>query len=240
MKADHAAQLKLVELQKLDLEISRAEHAKKALPELAALKELKVTRSKLGDEVIAADTKRADADAALDQAEKDLIPVRHRLMQDQERVDKGQGDAKTLQATISEIEHLKRRISNLEDAHLEAMEVAEIARLEHQKLKSEFDGLTAKGKELLEICKAKTVDLDSDIEQLRNRRQPIAEQIPAALLQRYQKIADRLGTGVGVLKNNTTSCCGLQANPSDLVTYQKAAKDEVLGCEECGRILVRP
>lgn len=240
MKADPAAQHRLVELQQLDTKIARAEHAKKVLPELEELKGLKSKRDQLTDALIAADTARLDAADDLKRAEEDLVPVRQRLEADQKRVDAGQGDPKALQATISEIEHLHRRISVLEDTQLEAMEAAETTAAEYARIKAEHDGLTQQGRELVASRNKKLAELDAEIANLQTLRAPVAASIPADLMARYDKLRARLGTGVGELKDRRTTCCGLEANSADLARYTSAAPDEVILCEECGRILVRP
>lgn len=240
MIADPVAQNRLVDLQDLDTQIARLEHAKKSLPEHAELAGVKSKRDQIGDDLVAAQTRRADAELAVKRAEEDLVPVRERLATDQQRVDAGQGDAKALQAMIEEIEHLKRRIGVLEDVELEAMEELESATAEHDRIKAEHDGLTGQGRELLASRDTKTAELETEAAGLRERRAALATEIPADLLARYDKLASRLGgRAVGVLEGTRCTGCGLEANNADMARYKAAPTNELLTCEECGRLLVR-
>ena len=71
-------------------------------------------------------------------------------------------------------------------------------------------------------------------------RDVIAAVIPADLLALYTRIAEKSG-GVGAAKLQHGRCggCQLEANNADMSAYRAAAADDVIRCEECGRILVR-
>ncbi|MDR3202861.1 MAG: C4-type zinc ribbon domain-containing protein, partial [Bifidobacteriaceae bacterium] len=51
--------------------------------------------------------------------------------------------------------------------------------------------------------------------------------------------ASRGGVGAAALRGATCGGCRLELNPHDLQAIRVAAEDEVVRCEECGRILVR-
>lgn len=240
MKADPVAQRRLVDLQDLDTALARLDHAKRTLPEIKELIGLKSKRDQIGDALVAAETRKSDAELALKRAEDDLVPVRERKAKDQAMVDAGQGDPKALSAMIDEIAHLGKRISDLEDVQLEAMEELEAATVEWQSIKQEHDDLTAKGRALVAARDVKVADLEAEASGLRERRTCLAAEVPADLMARYDKLASRLGgRAVGVLQGARCTGCGLEANSADMARYKAAAPDDLLTCEECGRILVR-
>ena len=75
--------------------------------------------------------RRPSSDLELEQAraEADLEPVRHRLVRNEQRIADGTvADPKALAGMVEEVEHLRKRISDLEDAELEVMEQLETGR----------------------------------------------------------------------------------------------------------------
>jgi uncharacterized protein len=75
---------------------------------------------------------------------------------------------------------------------------------------------------------------------LREQRAEIAPLIPDDLLTLYDKIgASHRGIGAAELRARRCTGCQLEINAADLRAFATAAEDEVLRCEECGRILIR-
>lgn len=241
MKADLGAQGRLLDLQAIDTAIARLDHQRGTLPETATARSLQVDRVRASEQVIAAGTVVSDADLELKKAEHDLVPVRERLDRDETRVADGSITApKALQSLLDEIAHLKRRINELEDAQLEAMQrledaraVADAAQLGKQQIESEL-------RSVLEARQIRLSELAQERETLGQKRHAIAAVLPDDLLKLYSRIAERCG-GVGAAKLQHGRCggCHLEANSMDMNMYKTAASDEVLRCEECSRILVR-
>ena len=64
--------------------------------------------------------------------------------------------------------------------------------------------------------------------------------MPADLLTLYTRIgASKGGVGAAALVHRSCTGCQLQVNANELREYATTAPEEVLRCEECGRILVR-
>jgi predicted nucleic acid-binding Zn-ribbon protein len=51
--------------------------------------------------------------------------------------------------------------------------------------------------------------------------------------------ASRGGVGAAELRQRRCTGCQLEINAAELREFAAAAEDEVLRCEECGRILIR-
>ena len=70
-------------------------------------------------------------------------------------------------------------------------------------------------------------------------RAGVAAEVPADLLELYDKLRAQHGVGAAMLRGGRCEGCHLSLNAVDLAAYRAASPDEVLRCEECGRILVR-
>lgn len=241
MKAAPQAQLRLLDLQAVDTAIAQAQHRRKQLPEHAQAAKAQAARASLGEQMVAAKTRVYDLEQEQAKSEADLAPVRERRERDQRRVDDGSiTDPKQLRALLEEIEHLGRRISDLEDAELDAMERLEAAQGELAELTKRRSAGDDALRALLATRDEKVKAIEAEVSELATERQAITATIPADLLAAYGKIAERSGgVGAAELKHGRCLGCQLQLNSSDLARYRAAAADEVLRCEECNRILVR-
>lgn len=241
MKADPTAQARLLDLQDVDTAIAQLKHRAATLPQIEQINGAKSKWAQVSEDHVRAETEYSDAERAQQRAEADLKPVRDRLAKNQERVDSGAGlDAKALRSMVDEIEHLKQRISDLEDVTLQTMEDLENATAERDRIATERRELHASIKALMDSRDADVRDIEADIATKQTQRATIAVDIPADLLAAYDKLVARLGgKGAALLDGRRCTGCGLEANSADFGKYQAAAADEVLRCEECGRILVR-
>jgi predicted nucleic acid-binding Zn-ribbon protein len=241
IKADHAIQLRLLDLQTVDTTIAQLRHRRANLPEKAQLDAAQQQRSAAAEELVEAETRVSDLELAQKQAETDLEPVRERRRRNQQRVDDGSvADAKALSGLVEEIQHLDRRIGDLEDAELEVMEQLETAVATRDERAARDAELGTKVDELSARCGELIAGIDREIEDQTTHRNGIATDIPEALLASYDKsAAAHGGVGAAELRNRRCTGCQLEVNAADLRTFAAAADDEVLRCEECGRILIR-
>lgn len=241
MLAAASAQLRLLDLQAEDTAIAQLEHRRRALPEHAAINEAKSARQKLGEALVSARTQVSDLQLEVEKAEADLVPVRERQVRDQERVDNGAvTDPKQLSALIDEIEHLRRRIGDLEDIELEVMEQLETATAEHDRLATELSELEDSMRALIAARDEQVAAIDAELGSHSATRAAFAAEIPADLLALYDRIRARAGgVGAAALKGRRCGGCQLEATSIALAGYAAAGPDEVLRCEECERVLVR-
>jgi uncharacterized protein len=71
-------------------------------------------------------------------------------------------------------------------------------------------------------------------------RTALAGSVPDALLAVYDRIRLQTGTtGAALLKARQCQGCRIELNGRELAAVRGAAPDEVVRCENCGRILVR-
>jgi len=240
MLADPADQRTLLTLADLDTEVARVQHAARSLPQHKTIAELMAARQQLTDELVASVTDVDDLQVAVTKAEADLTPVRARLERDEKRINDGSvSDGKILRSLQEEVEHLKRRIGDLEDSELELM-----GRLEEAT--AHRDRIAVRKREIEEKLRAAVAERDTAVTKLSQEakdltatRAPIAARVPAALLTLYEKLRASSGLGAAALKQGRCGGCQLQLTVSDLDTYRRAAANQVLRCVECDRILVR-
>ena len=81
---------------------------------------------------------------------------------------------------------------------------------------------------------------DAELAALAEARIVAVTGIDAALVALYEKLRIH-GGGVGAAALLRGQCqgCHMSLNPVDLARIEAAAADDVVRCEECGRILVR-
>ena len=242
MNAEPAVQLRLLDLQALDARLDQIEHRRRTLPQLAQIAELEGRYAGVRDRVVAGETEVSDLERVMAKAETDVEQVRQRAAKDQELLLSGRvGSAKELENLQREVESLARRQSDLEDAELEVMEKLEDARRALGVLTAERDELRAQ----LEAAEAERdaawSDADRDGEWVGGERAKVAPEIPADLLKLYEKLReDHNGVGAAALHQRRCEGCRMELTPTDIGRIREAAPDEVLRCEECRRILVRP
>jgi predicted nucleic acid-binding Zn-ribbon protein len=241
IKADPGAQLRLLDLQATDTALAQLDHRRRALPEHAELARLRAEQSAVGSDLVAADTAVSDLELEQTKAESDLEPVRERLVRNQRRIADGSvPDAKALSSMVAEVDHLRKRIGDLEDAELEVMEQLEAAVAEQARLRLRADELAAAVAETVGRRDEQLAGLDLEISRRREERAEIVPDVVAPLLALYDKVAASHG-GVGAAELRARRCtgCQLEVNAADLRAFAAAPPDEVLRCEECSRILVR-
>jgi predicted nucleic acid-binding Zn-ribbon protein len=241
IKADKDAQLRLLGLQALDSELAQLKHRRRTLPEHAEIAALRAARTAADANLVAADTAVSDLEGDQARAEADLEPVRDRLSRNQRRIADGTvPDAKALSSMVDEVEHLKRRISDLEDAELEIMEQLEAATSTRARLRDQTAELDTRLSDAATRRDQAMISIDAEVAERLTKREKLAPLIPADLLALYTKIgASHGGVGAAELRQRRCTGCQLEVNLAELQVYAAAAEDEVLRCEECSRILVR-
>jgi len=232
--------MKLLELQRLDTDIGRLKHKASALPVHQRVTTLMQSRSSCADDLVAAQTALSDATILAERSEADVVPVRERLQRNQARVDAGALDSKALPSALEEIEHLKRRISDLEDVALEALDAMEAATAQVEAATNQAQAIERDLQQEIATRDHEVGELGQQAKALGQERSALAAQFPGDLVTLYDKIRARAG-GVGVARLEGHRClgCEMAVTPGDYDRYMAAPVDEVIRCAECDRILLR-
>ncbi|QGF24169.1 zinc ribbon domain-containing protein [Raineyella fluvialis] len=239
MKVPASVQRRLLDLNKVDTTLVRLSHRRKNLPEHAEVLRIQAQLATIDDELTAAETAVADGELEQRRAEQELEPVRERRRRDQARIDKGDVDAKALRGLVDEVAHLDRRIGELEDAELEAMERLEEVTALRDEVAARHGRLDAELKAAVAARTKVAQAIDTEAKEQLAVRGVIVQDLPQDLFALYEKVRQHSGSGAAALVARRCEGCGLEANASDLRAYAAAASDDVIRCAECGRILVR-
>lgn len=240
MKAAPEAQRRLLDLQAIDTALAQLAHKRKSLPQLSALGVLAREIANLDDERVKAQVAVDDIDRDISRLEKDIDQVRGRSSKDRQRLDAGSGPARELEALQHELTSLARRQSELEDTELEFMEQRETAEATLNEIVRRLDearerrvGLEADRDDALAL-------IDRDEQGQAASRGPVAADVPADLINLYDKIREASGgLGVALLRSGRCGGCRLDLSGGELARVRAAAPDEVVRCDDCRRIMVR-
>jgi uncharacterized protein len=239
VKADPEAQRRLLDLQAIDTALAQLAHRRQNLPEHAEVDRLARELSTMEDERIRAQVAVDDLDRDIARIEKDVDQVRMRAAKDQARLDVGTGPARELEALQHELGTLARRQNELEDAELELMEQREEAAAVLSAVEQRLATTREQRAEVERRRDEALAGIAKDEEFRTSGRQPLVADLPADLLALYERIRAQTGIGAALLRSGRCEGCRLELAGSERARVRSAPTDEVLRCDECGRILVR-
>ncbi|WP_122261627.1 zinc ribbon domain-containing protein [Ornithinimicrobium cerasi] len=239
MKATPQMQARLLDLQELDIRLTQLDHQARSLPELTDIARLEAQEADLQAEVVRTETAVSDLEREVTRAEVAVQQVRDRAARDEARLASGTGSAKDLQGLQHELASLSRRQEVLEDAELEVMERVETAQAQARTAVTARDEHVARLAGLRSARDAKLARIGAEREEVASGRPAVAADLSPELLALYERVRAHSGTGAAPLLQRRCGGCRLEINAVDLGRIRGAAEDEVLRCEECGRVLVR-
>ncbi|MFJ9677178.1 zinc ribbon domain-containing protein [Streptomyces sp. NPDC101194] len=241
MNAAPADQIRLLDVQALDVRLSQLAHRRKSLPEHTEIETLTSDLAQLRDLLVASQTEESDTAREQTKAEQDVDQVRQRATRDQQRLDSGAVTSpKDLESLQREIASLAKRQGDLEDVVLEVMERRESAQERVAELSDRVSAVQAKTDDATARRDAATKELDAEAATVTKERELVAGSVPADLLKLYDKLRVQQG-GVGAARLYQRRCegCRLELNITEVNDVKAASPDTVLRCENCRRILVR-
>ncbi|MET9681071.1 zinc ribbon domain-containing protein [Streptomyces coeruleorubidus] len=241
MNAAPADQIRLLDLQDLDVRLQQLAHRRRSLPEHAEIESLTKDQTQLRDLLVAAQTEESDTAREQTKAEQDVDQVRQRSARDQQRLDSGAVTSpKDLENLQREIASLAKRQGDLEDVVLEVMERRESAQQRVAELTERVGSVQSKIDDATARRDAAFEEIDAEIATVTKEREVIAGSIPADLLKLYEKLREQQG-GIGAAKLYARSCqgCRQELAITEISEIRNAAPDTVIRCENCRRILVR-
>jgi predicted nucleic acid-binding Zn-ribbon protein len=240
VKASPDAQLRLLELADLDTELGRLQHRRRGLPEITEVERLDARDAELRDAIVAAETESGDLTREQAKAEADVDQVRSRIERDRKRLDAGQvSSPRELENLQSELESLRRRQDDLEEAALSVMERQEEASGRAGALTAERAEVAAVREDTVARRDSAAAEINEQMVKLDQQRSAIAAEVPGDVLALYEKLREQHGVAAAALRRGHCEGCHLALGTSDLNSIRAAPPDEVLRCEECRRILVR-
>ena len=234
MKADPAAQERLLEVQALDARADQARHRLTTMPEVAEMTALEASRAEVDDQRRDAQIVVDDLDLAQRKADNDVEQVKTRRTRDRDRVDQGLiTNPKDLERMQHELVSLDRRISVLEDEELEVMEQLEEAQATLAELHQRVAAADERLAELAVVREEKEREIDRELAEIADARGPAVEGLPDDLR------SNKGGVGAAELRQRRCNGCQLGIDNAEIAVIRSTPADTVVRCEECSRILVR-
>lgn len=239
-QAPAADQAKLLAVQDLDTRIQQARHRLDTLPERAECATLNAQIEQVGAARIEAATAVSDARREVAKAEDDVQTVRARAQRDNARLLDAGMAPRELQGLQSELAVLAKRQSDLEDVELEAMQRLDDAEHALATVTERAEALQVQLGEATARLEHEEAAVNTELAMLASDREGAIDGIDAALVALYEKLRLQYGgVGAAALKHGTCEGCHMSLNPADVAALQARPADDVVRCEECGRILVR-
>jgi predicted nucleic acid-binding Zn-ribbon protein len=230
----HPSVVKLMELQKGDVEAKRLRDEMAALPKAVAHLESKAAAT-VGQRAVVIDL-IAKEEALRRRQESDVRDKREKIAKVKKQLDLA---TNTVQVTAfeHEIQYLMGEISKLEDAELESMERSE--ELEAQKVVADREVAATEQKAVDERARAvatiaKDKELLADVEA---RRGVMRAGIDEDLLSTYDRLARSKGTALAETVNQKCAACQMLIRPQRWNDLRDRDNHEMFMCESCGRML---
>jgi len=240
VKADPTDQQRLLDLAAEDVALTQLAHRRRTLPEAAAVEAAEEAERQLAADLVRAETEARDLAREVARFEGDVDVVRQRAARDQQRLEAGGLPAREVTALQHEMESLARRQGDLEDQELELMERQESADAALKTAQEGQEKAAADRERAVQLRDDALADIADATGRHETTRTEVAGTLPAPLLSLYDRIRTQTGTtGAALLKARQCQGCRIELNGRELAAVRNADPDEVVRCENCGRILVR-
>jgi predicted nucleic acid-binding Zn-ribbon protein len=240
VQASTQQQSLILEVQLLDNEIMQSKTKLNSLPEVEQLLHID-KRIVLANEELAKVKSEADQIVLeLRRGEVDVETVTDRIKKDEARLASGNATPKELEQLQHEVGSLKKRQESLEEIELEIMIRNDAVITRQNTLTTDLASLQTLKDEITGRLKTATDEINKVIADKSTARNDVSGKIEKPLLELYEKIrAASGGVGAATLVGNICNGCNLPINAVEMARIKGLAKDELLRCEECRRILVR-
>jgi predicted nucleic acid-binding Zn-ribbon protein len=232
-------QRQILELAKVDAELSRTAHRRRTLPELAEIAEVETKVRALRDSLVAVQTSASDLDREIAKQEREIESVRAREDRDRTLLSSGAVSAKQMTDVEHELQTLQRRQTALEDDLLEAMERREALELDGKRTGAEVDQAELALADAVRRRDEAFLDLDTTTARRDGDRTGLVPRFPADLLALYERVRAQRGIGAALLRARRCGACQLDIDRNAIAEIKSSPEDAVIQCENCGAILVR-
>jgi predicted nucleic acid-binding Zn-ribbon protein len=231
----------LLTVQELDTHADQLVHRSQHLPARAALVEIEGRLAKVDGDIAEVDSRLGDLSRSQGRLEDEIASLRMRAQQADKQLYSGTtNNPRELQALQDDIASIQRRIAKIEDDELDVMEATEPVDAEkavllarRQRQDDQAQGLRA------ELAEAE-VEIEAELAGVREQRDIAAKAVPDELWPEYDRLRASLG-GIAIARLAGTTCqgCHLGLSAVEVDRIRKLSVDELVHCEECGRLLVR-
>ena len=230
----------LMQVQQHDTALDQLRRRKEALPERAALSELRGRRSDLDRSMAEAQALVDDLAGRQNSLEEHIAATARRRREIEQRMQSGAVSAsRDLQAMDHEVHQLAQRQSHLEEQELVLLEEQEPLDTQLGLDRARVASLDVEADRLSATIAESEAEIDAAIAAEDALRHQLAPGLPVDLAQRYEVLRSRLG-GVGAAKLVGERCdgCHLTLPSVEVERIRHLPPDEFATCPQCDRILV--
>ena len=225
---------KLITLQNLDSTIRKLEKDQQAIPERRA--EIEREFDQRAFEIRALETRRDEAKHTRARLENEVVEQRGRV----ERAERNLMSSKKQDeytAAIREADSARKQISALETQILEQLETLEQAEAALNERAAEIASLNSDREARLKAFDDETGTIGERLTVAHKERDEVFANLPKQLSGMYARIKARIRDGVAVAEARNRSCtaCFMSLRPQVMAEIRRG--EEVLTCDNCGRIL---
>ena len=231
----------LLAVQELDTHLDQLAHRLRMHPARATLATLEDKIAGLDRQLADVDGRRNLLDREQRRLEDEISSLRARAGQADKQLYSGAtNNPRELQALQDDIASIQRRIFSLEDEELDVMETLEPVDAERVGLVGQRDVLDDQAKTLrAEVAEAET-EIEAEVATVRSNRDAIVSAVDDEMWSEYDSLRSRLG-GIAIARLVGSTCqgCHLQLSAVEVDRIRRLSPDDLVHCEECGRLLVR-
>ena len=225
---------KLIALQNLDTNIRKLETEQQAIPERRA--EIEREFDQRAFEIRALESRRDEAKHIRARLENEVVEQRGRA----ERAERNLMSSKKQDeytAAIREADAARKQISGLETQILEQLEQLEQAEASLKERADEIASLNSDREARLKAFDDETGTISERLATARKERDEVFANLPKQMSGMYTRIKTRIRDGVAVAEARNRSCtaCFMSLRPQVMAEIRRG--EEVLTCDNCGRIL---
>ena len=224
----------LIALQNLDSTIRKLEKDQQAIPERRA--EIEREFDQRAFEIRALESRRDEAKHTRARLENEVVEQKGRA----ERAERNLMSSKKpdeYTAAIREADSARRHISALETQILEQLEVLEQAEAALNERAAEIASMNSDREARLKAFDEESGTIGERLAVARKERDEVFANLPKAMSGMYTRIKTRIRDGVAVAEARNRSCtaCFMSLRPQVMAEIRRG--EEVLTCDNCGRIL---
>ena len=225
---------KLIALQNLDTTIRKLETEQQAIPERRA--EIEREFDQRAFEIRALESRRDEAKHTRARLENEAVEQKGRA----DRADRNLMSSKKQDeytAAIREADSARKQLSALETQILEQMEQLEQAEAALKERADEIATLNSDREARLKAFDEETGTIGERLVNARKERDEVFANLPKQMSGMYTRIKTRIRDGVAVAEARNRSCtaCFMSLRPQVMAEIRRG--EEVLTCDNCGRIL---
>lgn len=206
-------------------DISQLESRIAADPEVTALEETLASKREVQQEIALrlreSDRERETHRTKLRSREKELMSGRIR-------------NPTELMQMSDEVKHMKTRFAEEEELELHLMEEAEIADEEVRETTAQLDEARRRAASEEPALKEELASQQAELSSVETQRDDIWSQVPPAAQTAFSRV--RVRPVVAKVDQNQCQVCHVTVTSSGMQMLRKG--DEIVHCENCGRILV--